>query len=185
MQAFPPLAEVIAAGRKETPVYGIYTWAYEYERYRDDIREMGFTNVRLGGTLGDSVFRMIAEDGLELVYTLTYAQEYVSDKEVFIEKYVEHALRLCQRYGENGEFFTLNPDVPYRPLRYLEIWNEPNFQYLLPNDAPIQDKAELYADLLIAVYRAVKGSYPSMQIVGFSCGGASAAAFAERETGKK
>jgi hypothetical protein len=33
---------------------------------------------------------------------------------------------LVRRYGSDGEFWALNPDIPYHPVRTWQIWNEPN-----------------------------------------------------------
>lgn len=34
-----------------------------------------------------------------------------------------------RRYGPNGTFWTDNPDIPRRPIRTWQIWNEVNFHY--------------------------------------------------------
>ena len=34
--------------------------------------------------------------------------------------------KLIQRYGTNGSFWRANPELPRKPIRYWQIWNEPN-----------------------------------------------------------
>jgi len=33
---------------------------------------------------------------------------------------------LAERYGPDGRFWDERPDLPYRPIRFWEVWNEPN-----------------------------------------------------------
>jgi polysaccharide biosynthesis protein PslG len=43
---------------------------------------------------------------------------------------------LVARYGPHGRFWRLRPDLPYRPIRTWQIWNEPNlprFYYPKPS----------------------------------------------------
>ncbi len=39
------------------------------------------------------------------------------------EKYLTAAV---ERYGPKGDFWPLHPDIPYRPIRVWQVWNEPN-----------------------------------------------------------
>ena len=34
--------------------------------------------------------------------------------------------KLIARYGSKGSFWTKNPELPRKPIRYWQIWNEPN-----------------------------------------------------------
>jgi len=36
---------------------------------------------------------------------------------------------LVRRYGPRGSFWTENPDLPKRPIRTWQLWNEPNLRY--------------------------------------------------------
>ncbi len=43
------------------------------------------------------------------------------------------------RYGTKGVFWKENPSLPYRPIHYWQIWNEPNFPlYWHPKPSPRQ-----------------------------------------------
>lgn len=59
---------------------------------------------------------------------------------------------LIGRYGPSGSLWSENPDVPKKPIRAWEIWNEPN----LVNYFRTQPFAKPYARLLRAAYAAVK-----------------------------
>jgi len=42
------------------------------------------------------------------------------------------------RYGSNGSFWSTHPDVPKRPIRNWQIWNEPNFKYFVHRPDPAE-----------------------------------------------
>jgi hypothetical protein len=42
------------------------------------------------------------------------------------------------RYGPQGSFWAENPDVPFRPLRNWQIWNEPNFKFFVYKPSPVE-----------------------------------------------
>jgi hypothetical protein len=60
----------------------------------------------------------------------------------------------------------------------VEIWNEPNFQYMIPDREPRKEveaeREALYAKLLPAAFIYIKKGWPDVQVVGFGAGGASA-----------
>jgi hypothetical protein len=55
-----------------------------------------------------------------------------------------------RRYGAHGTFWRQNPDLPYRPVRYWELWNEENIVSYSSNSDP-----ERFAQLLRAGGRAI------------------------------
>jgi hypothetical protein len=67
---------------------------------------------------------------------------------------------MIYRFGPGGEFFQENPTVPYEPILYWEIWNEPDLYYMLGEDysnyLTTAQKADLYARLLIASYNHIR-----------------------------
>ncbi len=183
----PPLEEVIGRSRGEVPVYGLYTWAGEYRSHRESINGIGWTTIRMSGPLDDRTMRFLAEDGTEVLYTLGSSSvmdfrtrpDFGSDEE-FISAYHSGVREFLNRYGPEGEFFKDNPDVPDRPVRYVNIWNEPNFHYMIPDD-PERPRAEveaereaLYADLMVGTYELIKSEWPEVNVAGFSAGGAGA-----------
>jgi hypothetical protein len=43
-----------------------------------------------------------------------------------------------ERYGPQGTFWEENPEVPRRPIRTWQIWNEPNFKYFVARPNPVE-----------------------------------------------
>jgi hypothetical protein len=66
--------------------------------------------------------------------------------------YARFMRALIARYGPRGEFWSLNPTLPRRPVRRWQIWNEPNIALYFAR----QPFAKPYARLLRTAYRAVK-----------------------------
>jgi len=55
-----------------------------------------------------------------------------------IEDYTAYLQALVQRYGPQGSFWAERPDLPSRPLREWQIWNEPHLDsyWHVPGDDP-------------------------------------------------
>ncbi len=175
-QIFPAFETSVKKERGDAPIYGIYCWLVDYPVYRDAIREIGFKNIRTGGhPFNDELFTMVCEDELPKVVTMGSALRNFENEEDFIEGNIKLVRERLLRYGPNGSFFKEHPEVPYHPIKNIEVFNEPNFQYMVPNDTDINEKARLYSKLQVAVYRAVKAEFPEVNIVGFGAGGASSA----------
>jgi len=64
------------------------------------------------------------------------------------------------RYGSNGSFWAEHPDVPSRPLRNWQIWNEPNFKFFVHKPNPTE-----YAQLVKISAGAIKGADPKAKII--------------------
>jgi len=146
----PDADDIISAEPPDRPVYGLYCWANEYVNYHDFLKEMGWQNFRISGPMNDAAMRLFAEDGVEIMYTLstrlhgTFASDPMGDwrnranydsDEAFVADYVLGVEKNIGRYGPGGTFFDDFPDVPENPIRHFEIYNEPNFWYIdLPRD---------------------------------------------------
>jgi len=74
--------------------------------------------------------------------------------------YANYAGALVRRYGPGGSFWKLNPDVPNRPLREWQVWNEPNIPYFWGGDW-----ARPYRNLLRAAHDAIKRADPGAKVV--------------------
>jgi hypothetical protein len=59
---------------------------------------------------------------------------------------------LIARYGPSGSLWAEHPEVPKRPVRAWEVWNEPNLKVYFTR----QPFAKPYAAMLRAAYAAVK-----------------------------
>jgi hypothetical protein len=69
---------------------------------------------------------------------------------------------LIQRYGENGTFWLEHPDLPKRPLRTWQLWNEPHLRFQWDSDKPWQPA---YGRMLRAAYKAIKQADPGATVV--------------------
>lgn len=66
--------------------------------------------------------------------------------------------KLIHRYGSNGSFWTQYPSLPKRPIRYWQIWNEPNNTIERYWDAPRGSKYAWprgYPALLRAAHKTI------------------------------
>ena len=205
---YPSAESIINVGRREVPPYGIYGFIHEFSEYYDDMIDIGFTNVRLGmhsvNDLTDEIMSELCSSGISTMYTVgraLFSNQNINDPtdyflgtsneeaqyvnlETFriaewIEDTINGAFKLVDRYGPNGQFFKDNPDINYLPIRYIEICNEPNFQYMLPLYRPgtttdwanAPAKAQLYAMLFVAMSEAIHVKYgDQIKIVGISDG---------------
>lgn len=175
-QPLPDLAEIVKKPRASAPIYGIYSWGIDYPTYSDAIREIGFKCLRTGGKpFTDAEFTPIARDGLDTMITVGCARGQFDSDEAFVRGNIDNALEKLRRYGPGGTFFQEHPELPYHPIRYIEIFNEPNFGYMVPNSTDFKEKVRLYTLLQTQFYAPVKAAFPEVQIVGFGAGGASAA----------
>jgi hypothetical protein len=68
---------------------------------------------------------------------------------------------LIGRYGPSGSLWAEHPEIPRRPVRAWEIWNEPNLAVYFR----AQPFAKPYAALLRAAYPAVKAADPGATVL--------------------
>ena len=64
------------------------------------------------------------------------------------------------RYGSNGTFWLDHPDIPRRPIRFWQIWNEPNIRYWAWPVSPAR-----YTKLLRISARTIRNVDPTAKIV--------------------
>jgi len=76
-------------------------------------------------------------------------------------EFAELAATLVGRYGPGGSFWAENPDLPPRPLRAWQVWNEPHIRAYWPNG---QDPEE-YVEMLRTVGAAIKRADPGAEVV--------------------
>ena len=72
----------------------------------------------------------------------------------------DYLTALADRYGSDGKFWALNPDIPYHPVRTWQIWNEPNSFVNWSNP-----DAREYGKLLTISARALHAVDPKAKIV--------------------
>ena len=121
----------------------------------------------------DDYVASAARRGMSLLPTVMYAPNWAKQYEHVTPSppkgtadYAAYLTEAVRRYGPNGTFWTARPDVPKRPVRYWQIWNEPDLSdhwhrtgKWLPNEA------KRYGALLRASYRAIRKVDPGAKIV--------------------
>jgi hypothetical protein len=79
------------------------------------------------------------------------------------EQYGRLLRQLVDRYGPSGSFWLLHPELPRRPLREWQIWNEPHLSGYW--DAPPGEWIQQYVSLLSSAHAAVKEEDPGARVV--------------------
>jgi hypothetical protein len=75
--------------------------------------------------------------------------------------YANYAAQAVRRYGPGGTFWVQNPQLPYRPVRSWQIWNEQN----LPDYWRPQPDVTSYALLLRASAAAIRSVDPGAEVI--------------------
>jgi hypothetical protein len=180
-----------AAKRKVPPKFYGTMWDKQIQDASPQIYEQQFATMAVSGveavrvifswnlaqeTQGQTTFRytdpMIeysARHGIEALPVVTYAPPWarVQPNELGSapsnhQAYADFLKLLIARYGPGGQFWDEHPDVPYRPVRYWQIWNEPGVQYQW---SPQANWPEKYGELLRLVYPTVKQADPGAKVV--------------------
>lgn len=187
-QDLPPLEMALQRQAPGRMVYGLYTWAGEYLKFREGIRQVGWPSIRIAGPFHDEIMEALAADEKTTMVTVgnwllnpaksANRTDYDSD-EALIADYIKKLDAFLSKYGPGGTFFKEHPELPHRPVVDVELWNEPNFQYLIPPDGREQQALEtaredLYAKILCRLYGAIKQDHSDANIIGFGAGGMSA-----------
>ncbi|MBN2584149.1 MAG: hypothetical protein JXL80_13885 [Planctomycetes bacterium] len=183
-QQFPPIEQIVKRPAAALPVYGLYAWTGEYSEHRDSIKKIGLKSMRIGGPFDDEAMKMACQDGIEIMKTLGVRvhgenrnRTFYDSDEAFLKDNVAGIVAFLERYGPDGTFFKDNPDVPKLPITNIEIWNEPNFQYMIPDREPRAEveaeREALYTKVIVAAHKAVKTRWPNVNVLGFGAGGAS------------
>jgi polysaccharide biosynthesis protein PslG len=76
--------------------------------------------------------------------------------------YANFIAACVRRYGPGGTFWSDHPEVPVRPIRDWQVWNEPNQPVFNWSDQPF---AKDYVALVRAARVAIKGVDPGAHIV--------------------
>ena len=110
-----------------------------------------------------------ARHGIEPLPVVTYAPPWarVEPNELGsapsnYQAYADFLKLLIARYGPDGQFWKEKPDVPYRPVRNWQIWNEPGVRYQW---SPQTDWPRKYGELLKLAYATVKQADPGAKVV--------------------
>lgn len=74
--------------------------------------------------------------------------------------WVAFAKAAVARYGPHGSFWAQHFDVPFRPLRNWQVWNEPNFKFFVYKPNPAE-----YAQMVKITSSAIKGADPGAKVI--------------------
>lgn len=72
--------------------------------------------------------------------------------------YAAYVTAFMRRYGAHGSFWAAHRDLPFRPVRTVEIWNEPDNNHNWGPDVNLQDYAKLYEAARAAIHRVNPGA---------------------------
>ena len=108
-----------------------------------------------------------AEQGIDLlpvVYGTPPWMPFVGGVSILAEplasEWQRYLTALVDRYGSGGKFWTLHPEVPYHPVRYWQIWNEPNSFVNWSEPSPRQ-----YGELLARSAATIHAADPTARVV--------------------
>jgi hypothetical protein len=112
-----------------------------------------------------------ARHGIVLLPVVLYPPEWArrypereSSPPAHASDYAAFMARLVQRYGPGGTFWAEHPELPARPVRAWQIWNEPNFDFYwyTPEEG---GWAREYVELLRQSKLAIEAVDPGARIV--------------------
>jgi hypothetical protein len=116
----------------------------------------------------DAVVARAARNDIEILPIVMYAPAWArvsADDDASPPRndddYVAFLNALVARYGPNGTFWPEHADVPKRPLRVWQIWNEPQLRYQWAD----KDWEASYGKLLNVAYSALKQADPGSRVV--------------------
>jgi hypothetical protein len=116
----------------------------------------------------DPVVALAASHGIKLLPIVIYAPEWARKHPSLFNSppasaadYAAYLTALIGRYGPEGSFWAEHSDLPKRPLREWQIWNEPQLRYQW-NDS---EYLAGYSDLLKASHKAVHDADPRAKVV--------------------
>jgi hypothetical protein len=116
----------------------------------------------------DKIFRRVARAGMRVLPTVVGSPRFAARRFQYPPKsrrnqraWGRFLKAAAQRYGEGGEFWKLNPGIPYLPIKWWQVWNEPNFRaYWFKKPRP-----RAYAKFLRLSYKALKGGDPTARVL--------------------
>ena len=129
------------------------------------------TRNRYDFSSSDHLVRLAATNGVELLPVVLYAPRWARQRPPNYAsppnrpaEYSRFMGKLIRRYGPDGAFWEENPELPRRPIRAWQIWNEPHLPFQWDRWSH-DDWARDYGALLRSAYRAVHRADPGARVV--------------------
>ena len=115
----------------------------------------------------DQMVGLAAQRGMTVLPTVLYAPLWDAthnpagvDTPTQPGPYAAYLTALIHRYGPHGSFWSANPQIPRRPIRTWQIWNEENLTYYWH-----QPFVSSYISLLRAAHNAIKHADPGAKVM--------------------
>jgi len=147
--------------------YALYTWGSEFPTFADDVEKVGFKWLRVGGPLlnkeTEEGILDAAKRGIRCVLVIG-----MSDV-VDLKAWREFVKKCLSRYCINGSLWKENPNIKPLPIEYIEVWNEPNIEYLKPPEG--QKRDQCYYECLKIAYEEIKSYNPNIKVIGMNTSG--------------
>ncbi|HEX2111718.1 MAG TPA: DNRLRE domain-containing protein [Gaiellaceae bacterium] len=181
----PPMGTSPATNpyRGRVGMAGATVWYSEEKQfaYLRRLREAGMTWVRedfhwgaferrpgvWDWTVGDRLMRNASRTGIDVLGVIAYSADWAASGPTIYHpprdpnEYAAFCRALVNRYGQGGAFWRENPTLAPRPLRAVEIWNEPWFhEFWRPNPDPAA-----YVRLVRAAATAIRAVHPEVKIL--------------------
>jgi hypothetical protein len=117
----------------------------------------------------DRIFAMAATERLRVLPVVLRAPAWAREDPFVMASpprgdaaYAAFLTAFVDRYGPGGSFWAARPDLPRRPQRQWQVWNEPNIDTYWSSPRPF---ARRYVRLLRASHRALKAADPGAEVV--------------------
>jgi hypothetical protein len=168
------------AGASKPPApdfYALYSWAGEYLEYAKDVQKVGIRWLRVGDWTGsaedEKALLLATTNGVHFVPVLSAESGKTVAADAAVEKFRQIARAAVRRYGPGGTFWKEHKEADAAgAIRYWEIWNEPNIEYLIPPDDPNgMLRTQLYASLLKAAGEEIHKLDPGAVVIAFNTAG--------------
>ena len=120
----------------------------------------------------DAKVTLAVSHGIELLPVIAFGPRWARESDaphsppsgVGYSAYASYLNDLVGRYGPSGSFWPAHPELPYRPIRVWQIWNEPAAAYQW-DVSPGEDWAKSYGKLLRYSYYAIKDADAEAKVV--------------------
>jgi hypothetical protein len=116
----------------------------------------------------DQIFRRVASAGMRVLPTVVGSPRFAARKFQYPPRsrgnqraWGRFLTAAAKRYGVGGEFWARNPGIPYLPIKWWQVWNEPNFRAYWFN----KPRPRAYASFLKLSYKALKRGDPTAHIL--------------------